>query len=333
MDLTLVWAGIIALGVMVYVILDGFDLGVGILFPLAKSHRHRDIMMNSVTPFWDGNETWLVMGGSALLAAFPKAYAVLLPALYLPLLAMLIALVFRGVAFEFRFKADPGHRVLWDVSFSFGSTVAAFCQGLVLGAVVQGLKVENGAYAGGAFDWLTPFSLITGLAVACGYALLGATWLIRKTEHELQRWSYRMARRLLPLLLLFIVAVSIWTAWSSEAIAERWFSLPNFYILSQVPLATVLLAGGAGYCLVRRIQGPPFILSVALFLLSYIGLIISLWPYIVPRAITVWEASSPSETQLFLLAGFLVFMPLVIVYTIMGYRIFAGKVGEDEGYH
>lgn len=333
MELILVWAGIIALGVMVYVILDGFDLGVGILFPLAKSHRHRDVMMNSVTPFWDGNETWLVMGGSALLAAFPKAYAVLLPALYLPLLTMLVALVFRGVAFEFRFKADPGHRILWDISFSLGSALAAFCQGLVLGAVVQGLPVENGAYAGGAFDWLTPFSLFTGLAVMNGYALLGATWLIRKTEHDLQDWSYRIAKRLLPLLLFFIVGVSIWTALSSAAIAERWFSLPNFYILSQVPLVTLLLAGGAWYCLIRRIQGPPFVLSVALFLLSYIGLVISIWPYIVPRAITLWEAASPAETQGFLLVGFLIFMPMVILYTIMGYRVFGGKVREDEGYH
>lgn len=333
MELTLVWAGIIALGVMVYVILDGFDLGVGILFPWAKSHRHRDMMMNSVTPFWDGNETWLVMGGSALLAAFPKAYALLLPALYLPLLTMLIALVFRGVAFEFRFKADAGHRILWDISFSFGSAIAAFCQGLVLGAVVQGLPVENGAYVGGAFGWLTPFSVITGFAVVSGYALLGATWLIRKTEHDLQDWGYRIAKKLLPLLLLFIIVVSIWTAWSSAAIAERWFSLPNFYVLSQVPLVTVLLSGGVWYCLVKRIQGPPFVLSVALFLLSYIGLIISIWPYIVPRAITLWEAASPPETQWFLLAGFLIFMPMVIVYTVMGYRVFGGKVREDESYH
>jgi cytochrome d ubiquinol oxidase subunit II len=333
MDLTLVWAGIIAVGVMVYVILDGFDLGVGILFPLAKSHRHRDMMMNSVTPFWDGNETWLVMGGTALLAAFPKAYAVLLPALYLPLLTMVIALVFRGVAFEFRFKAGPGHRVLWDISFSFGSALAAFCQGLVLGSVVHGVPVQNGAYAGGAFDWLTPFSLTTGLAVMTGYALLGATWLIHKTEHRLQNWSYRMARRLLPLLLLFIAIVSVWTALSSEAIAERWFSLPNFYILSQVPLITVLLAAGTGYCLVRRIQGPPFVLGVALFLLSYIGLVISIWPYIVPRAITFREAAAPAQTQWFLLAGFLVFMPMVFIYTILGYRVFGGKVREDEGYH
>lgn len=333
MDLTLIWALIVAAAVVVYVILDGFDLGVGILFPLARTHAHRDVMMNSITPFWDGNETWLILGGSGLLAAFPQAYAILLPALYLPLLFMLVALVFRGVAFEFRFKAGERSRFLWDLAFAAGSTVAAFCQGLVLGAVVQGLPVVEGRYVGGAFGWLTPFSLTTGVAVAAGYALLGATWLIGKTEGELRRWSYRAARVLLPVLLGFIVWVSVWTAWAEPAIARRWFSLPNFYVLSQVPFATVLLAGSLWYCLVRGYDRPPFWLAVALFLLSYFGLVISIWPYIVPRELTFWDAAAPPETQLFVLIGVLIFMPFVIAYTIMGYRIFGGKVSEDDSYH
>ncbi len=333
MDLVLIWVVIIAVGVMVYVVLDGFDLGVGILFPLAGSDRHRDTMMLSVTPFWDGNETWLILGGAGLLAAFPKAYAVLLSALYLPLMLMLIALILRGVSFEFRFKADESHRILWDISFSVGSSLAAFCQGVTLGAVVQGIPVEAGSYSGGPFGWLSPFSIFTGLAVMTGYALLGATWLIRKTEDDLQQWAYRVAKIILPLLLCFILLVSVWTAWAEQDIANRWFSLPNFYWLSQVPLATLLLAGGAWYCLVKRIQGPPFLLSVALFLLAYIGLVISIWPYIVPRAITFWEAASPPESQLFVLIGFAIFMPFVIGYTIMGYRIFGGKVNESDGYH
>lgn len=333
MDLTLVWALIIAVGVVVYVVLDGFDLGVGILFPLAESNAHRDIMMNSVTPFWDGNETWMILGGAALFAAFPKAYAVLLSALYLPLLFMLIALVFRGVAFEFRFKTGERNRYLWDISFAGGSAVAAFCQGVTLGAVVQGLPVADGEYAGGAFGWLTPFSITTGFAVIAGYALLGATWLIRKTEHRLQDWSYTVARVLLPVLLCFIGLVSAWTAWSEPAIAQRWFSVPNFYVLSQVPLVTLLLAGAAWYCLIKRIQGPPFWLSVALFFLSYIGLVISIWPYIVPRALTFHQAASPPESQWFVLIGFLIFMPIVVGYTVMGYRVFGGKVSEDQGYH
>lgn len=333
MDLTLAWALIIAIGVVVYVILDGFDLGVGILFPFADSHADRDVMMNSVAPFWDGNETWMILGGAGLFAAFPKAYAMLLSALYLPLLLMLIALVFRGVAFEFRFKASERTRVYWDISFAGGSAVAAFCQGMTLGAVVQGLSVVDGRYAGGPFGWLTPFSVTTGFAVVAGYGLLGATWLIRKTESRLQEWSFAVARLLLPVLLGFIVAVSVWTAWTEPAIARRWFSVPNFYVLSQVPLATLLLAGAAWYCLSRRIAGPPFWLSVALFLLSYAGLLISIWPYIVPRVLTFHEAASPPESQWFVLVGFLIFMPIVIGYTIMGYRIFGGKVGQDSGYH
>ncbi|HEY1992527.1 MAG TPA: cytochrome d ubiquinol oxidase subunit II, partial [Gammaproteobacteria bacterium] len=249
--LPLVWVGIIALGVAIYVVMDGFDLGIGILFPFARSHEHRDLMMNSVAPVWDGNETWLVMGGVGLLAAFPRAYAILLHALYIPLVLMLVALIFRGISFEFRFKAHTS-RYLWDLAFSLGSMLTAFCQGITLGAVVQGIAVVDGRYAGGVFDWLTPFSVFTGLSVMAGYALLGSSWLLMKTEDDLRDWCYRMARRSLLLMLIAIAVVSVWTPLEYSFIRARWFSVPNFYYLSQVPLATILLAAGCWYALKRR---------------------------------------------------------------------------------
>lgn len=331
--LPLVWLCIIAVGVAVYVILDGFDLGIGILFAFSRGHAHRDLMMNSVAPVWDGNETWLVLGGTALLAAFPQAYAILLSALYVPLMLMLTALIFRGVSFEFRFKAHKS-RFLWDIAFSAGSFLAAFCQGMTLGAVVQGLKVVDGHYAGGNHDWLSPFTVLTGVAVIVGYALLGSTWLIMKTDGELQARSYRAARRILPLMLSAILAVSLWTPFLQPAIKERWFSLPNFYYLSQVPFITFLVAVACWYSLKRaNLAYAPFLCSVGLFLLSYIGLIISIWPYIVPRAISFEQAASPASSQWFLLVGFIIVMPFILGYTVMGYRIFSGKVRAGEGYH
>ncbi|MGB9430340.1 MAG: cytochrome d ubiquinol oxidase subunit II [Gammaproteobacteria bacterium] len=331
--LPLIWVIIIATGVAVYVILDGFDLGIGILFAFSRSHEHRDLMMNSVAPVWDGNETWLVMGGAGLLAAFPVAYSILLSALYVPLMFMLTALIFRGISFEFRFKAHKS-RILWDIAFSGGSFLAAFCQGMTLGAVIQGLKVVDGNYAGGLYDWFSPFTVLTGFAIVVGYALLGSTWLIMKTEGELQARSYRAARRILPLMLLAIVGVSIWTPFQQPAIRERWFSVPNFYYLSQIPFITFLVAVTCWYALKRaRHAHTPFLCSVGLFLLSYIGLIISIWPYIVPRAITFEQATSPASSQLFLLVGFIIVMPFILGYTVMGYRIFSGKVRTDEGYH
>ncbi len=195
-DLPLLWAAIIVVGVVMYVLLDGFDLGVGILFPFLPTDQDRDLAMNSVAPIWDGNETWLVLGGAGLFAAFPLAYAVILPGTYLPLIIMLLGLIFRGVAFEFRFKAHH-RRHLWDKAFHYGSLAATIAQGMVLGAFIQGFEVENRQFAGGMFDWLTPFSLLTGAALISGYALLGATWLIMKTERELQERCYRLARGLL----------------------------------------------------------------------------------------------------------------------------------------
>ncbi|HEX7046373.1 MAG TPA: cytochrome d ubiquinol oxidase subunit II [Gammaproteobacteria bacterium] len=327
-DLSLAWAAIIAFGVVVYVVLDGFDLGVGILFPFARSHEDRDAMMNSIAPVWDGNETWLVLGGAGLFGAFPQAYAILLSGLYIPLMLMLFALILRGVSFEFRFKAHSS-RYLWDISFTAGSMLAAFTQGIVVGAVVQGIPEQVTP-----FHWLTPFSLFTGLAVVCGYALQGATWLVMKTENDLQDWAYGKSNALLFALLVFVGGVSVWTPYIEPRIAERWFSLPNFYFLSQVPLLTLIVAGSLWYTLKRRRNDRlPFVFGIVLFLLAYAGLAISVWPYLVPWRLTLWEAASTESTQIFLLVGTLIILPFVIGYTAIGYRVFRGKVRSDAGYH
>jgi cytochrome d ubiquinol oxidase subunit II len=329
--ITLIWFGIIAFGVLMYVLLDGFVLGIGILFSTTRSEEERDVMMNSVAPIWDGNETWLVLGGTGLLAAFPVAYSVVLPALYLPLIAMLLALVFRGVAFEFRFKADKS-RYLWNLAFFVGSWVATFAQGVALGAFVQGFRVVRGQFAGGTFDWLTPFSLVTGLALVAGYALLGATWLIIKTEGRLQDHVRRLAVPLLMAVLAFIAVISLWVPFLSPRIYERWFTWPNIVLLSPAPILTVI----CGYYLwrgVRRGQTyAPFLLAMGLFLLGYAGLAISIWPSIVPPDLSFWEAAAPPETQLFLLVGTLFLIPIILIYTIYSYWTFRGKITRDVGY-
>ena len=330
--LPLIWAGIIAFGVFMYVLMDGFDLGVGILFRAAPSDRDRDAMMNSVAPVWDGNETWLVLGGASLFAAFPLAYAVLLPALYLPILAMLIALIFRGVAFEFRFKAETS-RYLWNWSFNLGSMLAAFSQGVILGAFIQGFVVENRQYAGGPFEWLTPFTIATGFGLVAGYGLLGATWLIMKTEGPLQAWARRMARRLLAAVIVFIALVSVWTPFFDAEIARRWFSWPNIAYLSPVPVLTALAAIGLWRAVERGAEVVPFLLAMALFLLSYGGLAISLWPNVIPPDISIWQAASPPETQVFLLVGVAFLVPAILGYTAYSYWVFRGKVAHDAGYH
>lgn len=331
LDLPLIWACVIAFGVTMYVLLDGFSLGVGILFPFAAAGSERDLMMNTVAPVWDGNQTWLVLGGTSLFAAFPAAFGLLLAALYLPLIVMLIALVFRGVAFEFRFKAT--RRWIWDLSFTAGSTLAAFCQGVVLGTYVQGFRVEQGHFVGDGFDWLSPFSVVIGVAVVCAYALLAACWLVIKTEVRLQAWARGVAVRMLWVVLFFIVLVSIWTPLSEPAIAARWFTWPRFVYLSPVPLLTALIAAGLIVSIRRRSDHAPFLLCVALYLLTLGGLAISLWPYIVPRSITLWAAAAPPATQIFILVGTLIIIPIILAYTAHAYYVFRGKVREGEGYH
>jgi cytochrome d ubiquinol oxidase subunit II len=331
-SLPVYWALVIAFSVAMYVLLDGFDLGIGILFPFARSHPHRDMMMNSVAPVWDGNETWLVLGGGGLLAAFPIAYGIILPAVYLPIIAMLLGLILRGVAFEFRFKAERS-RFLWDRAFAGGSLVAALAQGATLGAFIQGIRVVDGSFAGGAFDWLTPFSAMTGIGLVFGYALLGSTWIVWRTEGELQGWSRKMARRMLIIVILFIALVSLWTPLTEPAIAGRWFSWPDLLYLSPVPLITAACVALLWRGLGQGWEVAPFLLAVGLFLLSFLGLGISLWPYAVPRTLTIWDAAAQPDTQLFILVGVLIFLPLNLGYTGYSYWVFRGKLRGTEGYH
>jgi cytochrome d ubiquinol oxidase subunit II len=331
-DFVPIWTIILAAGIFFYVLLDGFDLGVGILYGFEPDTPSRNIVMNSIAPIWDGNETWLVLGGVALLAAFPLAFAVIIPALYFPVLVMLLALVFRGVAFEFRFR-DSAHRTFWDHGFCYGSAVAAFAQGVMLGAFVQGFKVNGRDFAGTSFDFLTPFSVLTGVALVLGYALLGSGWLILKTEGEIQNRARRHGRWCLVGVLVCIAVVSIWTPWAHSAIFQRWFSWPNILFLSPVPIATAAVALSVWRALHGDAETWPFFGSVVLFALSYVGIAISLWPMIVPHTITLWDAGSSPATQAFLLIGTLFLLPIILVYSGWSYWVFRGKVKADIGYH
>ena len=332
-DLATVWAFIIVFAVFVYVVMDGFDLGLGILFPLFPEKADRDVIMNSVAPVWDGNETWLVLGGGGMMAAFPLAYAVLMPALYTPVIAMLIGLIFRGVAFEFRWRTTQRGRNRWDIAFAGGSLLATLAQGIALGAILQGVHVEARHYAGGWWDWLTPFSILTGAALVIGYALLGATWLVLKTEAQLRDKAYRLSWYLLLAMLGAIGAVSIATPFLHMQYTQRWFSWPNVILTAPVPIAVAAVTALLLKSLADRRDHRPFLLSLLLFALSYAGLGISMWPYIVPQSITIWQAASPQNSQLFMLVGVAVLIPLILGYTAWAYWVFRGKVKPESGYH
>lgn len=332
-DLPLIWFVIIVFATMMYVVMDGFDLGIGILFPLIKSEHDRDVMMNTVAPVWDGNETWLVLGGAALYGAFPLAYSVVLDALTIPLTVMLFGLIFRGVAFEFRFKASETKKHVWDKSFIWGSIVATFSQGVVLGAFISGFPVVNRTYAGGALDWLTPFSLFCGLGLVIAYALLGSTWLIMKTEGHLQARMYKLAKPLLLALLFVLAIVSLWTPLAHPNIAERWFSQPNIFWFMPVPILVVLVSWAMLKAMEQKAHYSPFLLTLALIFMGYSGLGISLWPHIIPPDISFWQASSPPQSQGFILVGALFIIPIILVYTFWSYYVFRGKVTPDQGYH
>jgi cytochrome d ubiquinol oxidase subunit II len=330
--LPIIWAAILGLAVAMYVILDGFDLGIGILFPFAETDRDRDQMMSSVAPFWDGNETWLVLGGAGMMVAFPLAYSIILPALYLPVIIMLLALVFRGVAFEFRWIGVTS-KPHWTFAFAAGSAVAAFCQGVILGGLIQGIKVENGAFAGSDFDWATPFAVLCGLGLVAGYGLLGATWLVMKTEGRVAEHARMEARLLLFAVLAFMVVVSLWTPLAFERVAVRWFSLPNILFLWWVPVATALVSFALSRWLETGREVLPFLATIALFLLGYLGLLISNFPYLVPPSLTIWQTAAAPSTQVFMLMGTLVMLPIILGYMIFVYWIFGGKLREGEGYH
>lgn len=334
MDLSVIWFVIIVFATLMYIVMDGFDLGIGIVFPMVQNADDRDVMVNSVAPVWDGNETWLVLGGAGLFGAFPLAYAVIIDALTIPLTLMLIGLIFRGVAFEFRFKATPTHRPFWDKAFLFGSLLATFTQGIVVGAVINGFTVTGRAYSGGPFDWFTPFTLFCGLGLVVAYALLGATWLVMKSENPLQDKMRNIAKKLLIALLLTITIISLWTPLTHHAIAERWFTLPNLWFLLPVPLLVALFSLGAWRSLNQQHYHPlPFVLTLGLIFLSFSGLGISIWPHIIPPSITLWQAAAPTQSQGFMLVGALLIIPIILVYTFWSYYVFRGKVQHGEGYH
>ena len=330
-DLPMFFAFIIAFAILAYVVLDGFDLGVGILFPFLPVGRERDSAINSVAPVWDGNETWLVMGGGGLLAAFPLAYGMILSALYAPIIAMLLALVFRGVAFEFRWR-DPRHRPLWDVAFTGGSIVAALAQGITLGALLQGIAVQNRTYAGGWFDWLTPFSLLVGVSLLCGYALLGSTWLVMKSEGSLQERCYRLAFRLAIATIVAMAAVSAATPFLRDAYWLRWFAWPQVLFTAQVPVLVAIVTFVLFWSLRRGHHYTPFLMALALFGLGLAGLGVSLYPYVVPPSVSIWDAAAPHDSLKFMLPGVLVMVPIILAYTGYSYWVFRGKTGH-EGYH
>ena len=330
-ELTIIWAFIIAFAVFMYVVMDGFDLGIGILFPAFAPGEERDQAMNAIAPVWDGNETWLVLGGGGLLAAFPLAYAVILPATYPLVIAMLLGLVFRGVAFEFRWR-DPRHQRFWDFAFTAGSLVAAMAQGMILGALLQGIEVSGRAYAGGWLDWLTPYSLLTGLGVVAGYALLGACYLAIKVEGRAEDHAYALAGKVAIATLILMIAVSLYTPFLDRQYWRRWFDMPNILFAAQVPLLTGILFFALGRSLRKRRRYRPFFIALGIFLLGMIGLGISMWPFVVPDSITIWQAAAPERSQVFMLVGVAIIMPIILAYTGWAYWVFRGKVGSD-GYH
>lgn len=333
-DITVIWFIIIVFATLMYIVMDGFDLGIGMLFSIVHAPGERDVMVNSVAPVWDGNETWLVLGGAGLFGAFPLAYAVIADALAIPLTMMLIGLIFRGVAFEFRFKATPSHRLFWDYAFAGGSLLATVSQGIVVGAVINGFDIADRRFAGSALDWLTPFNVFCGLGLVAAYLLLGSTWLIMKSDGELQERMRKLTRHVLLALLAVIAVVSIWTPLNWQYIAERWFTLPNFYWFVPVPILVTILS-----LWIWRLSSDntsharPFILTLGLIFLGFSGLGISLWPYIIPPHVTLWDAAAPPASQMFMLVGTLIIIPVILMYTAWSYYVFRGKVSDGEGYH
>lgn len=332
LDLVPLWAVILSLAVLMYVLLDGFDLGVGILFLFRKHQEDRDLMVASVAPIWDFNETWLILGSGGLLAVFPLAFAIIMPAVYFPILLMLLGLLFRGVAFEFR-DAPRARKWIWDRAFTYGSLIATYAQGVVLGNFITGFPVQGRAFAGTSWDWIAPFPLLTGLGLVVGYTLLGATWLYMKTQGELQEWARRASRRALLGILIFIAMVSIWTPLMDERIAARWFSLPNLFFFAPVPVLTAALAWLLWDALRKGREVLPFLCTMGLFILAFTGLIISLWPYVAPPSVTLWDAATAPMSQQFLIVGTMFLLPVILLYVFWSYWVFRGKVRSDIGYH
>jgi cytochrome d ubiquinol oxidase subunit II len=332
MDIALIWYGIIGLAVLIYVILDGFDLGIGILFPFAASESERDMMMNSIAPVWDGNETWLVLGGGGLFAVFPLAYSVVMPAFYAPLIIMLLGLVLRGVSFEYRFKTKRG-KFLWDSAFFIGSLSATVTQGIMLGTLLQGIDVEGRAYDGGWFDWFTPFTLFCGLATTCAYTLLGGCWLNMKLPEDLALRYYGLTKRWGLGLVACIVIVSVWMPLTNEIIFERWFSFPHSLLYLSVPITAAVLIWQLFKALLNHKALRAYLFGVGLFLISAVGFGLSTFPYIIPFSVTYTDAAAPDSSLTFLLVGTVVLLPTIIGYSAYAYWVFRGRLKPGEGYH
>ncbi|KQR86166.1 ubiquinol oxidase subunit II [Burkholderia sp. Leaf177] len=332
LDLVPMWAAILALAVFMYVLLDGFDLGVGMVFLLRHDPAERQLMINSVAPVWDFNETWLILGGGGLLAVFPLAFSIIVPAVYFPILLMLLGLIFRGVAFEFR-EVINARKWIWDGAFGYGSLIATFSQGVVLGMFIQGFPIHGRVFAGTSWDWIAPFPLLTGIGLIFGYALQGTTWLVLKTEGDLQEWARGMAKKVLFGVIAFILLISIWTPLKDARISERWFSFPASFVFAPVPVLTVLLVWTLWSALGKRREVVPFMCSIGLFFLAFTGLVISLWPFIAPPSVTLWDASTAPLSQQFLLIGTMFLLPVIVIYVVWSYWVFRGKVRSDMGYH
>jgi cytochrome bd ubiquinol oxidase subunit II len=329
--LPVLFAAVVAFCVVVYVLADGFDLGVGILFLLAPRNQDRDLMMASVEPLWDGNETWLVMGGTLLLATFPAGYYVLLPAFYLPVMFMLFALIFRGIAFEFRLQSER-FRWIWDLAFAGGSLLATLCQGFILGGLINGVTVREGMFAVGALDVFSLLGLLCGVGLVGGYALLGAGWLIWKTDGETQAFARRVAHSALILTATMMLLVSAWSAWSVPEVAQRWFAWPNIAYLAPVPVVTAAVLLTLWQCVWRWREAETFLLGIVVFLLGFAGLVVSLWPYVVPRHVTIWDGISDPQTLAFAGVGVAIIMPIVLAYQAHAHWVFRGKTRRLEGY-
>jgi cytochrome d ubiquinol oxidase subunit II len=332
LDLVPMWAAILALAVFMYVLLDGFDLGVGMVFLLRRDPVERQLMINSVAPVWDFNETWLILGGGGLLAVFPLAFSIIVPAVYFPILLMLLGLIFRGVAFEFREVVDA-RKWIWDGAFGYGSLIATFSQGVVLGMFIQGFPIHGRIFVGTSWDWVAPFPLLTGIGLIFGYALQGTTWLVLKTEGELQEWARGMAKKVLFGVIAFILLISIWTPLKDARISERWFSFPASFVFAPVPVLTVLLVWTLWSALGKRREVVPFMCSIGLFFLAFTGLVISLWPFIAPPSVTLWDAATTPLSQQFLIIGTMFLLPVIVLYVVWSYWVFRGKVRGDMGYH
>jgi cytochrome d ubiquinol oxidase subunit II len=330
-DLPMIFAALAAFCVVVYVLADGFDLGVGILFLLAPRSADRDLMMASIEPVWDGNETWLVMGGTLLLAAFPAGYYVLLPAFYLPIMFMLFALIFRGIAFAFRLQSGQ-FRWIWDVAFAAGSVLATLCQGMVLGGLINGVEMRAGMFSGSALDAFSLLGLLCGAGLVGGYALLGAGWLIWKTDGPTQVFAREVAHAALILTAIMLVLVSGWSALSVPEVAARWFAWPNLAALAPVPLITAGLLAAIWRRLWTGRDWEIFPLAIGVFLLGFLGLVVSLWPYVVPRQVTIWDGAADPKTLAFIAVGLCFILPIVLAYQGHAYWVFRGKTRPMHGY-